>query len=201
MCKTSSKVKPNTSFLAPSFSYLLCLSSPLLLSIQYHVDKEMIAKRQQGSRRSPPREVAVEQGLTAADSSKEAGGTAGGAATIGPGPTIRGSLVVVAVPPPHQRPLRLLVVDDVHSNRKVIVRLAAKFNDTVKEAVDGVDCVKKVVEAAEKGEPYDCIFMDNVMPNLTGPQAAKRLRELDIKIPIVGVTGNVLEDDVQDFIK
>ena len=39
------------------------------------------------------------------------------------------------------------------------------------------------------------------MPILDGPSAAKALRKLGIDIPIIGVTGNVLPDDIAYFIE
>lgn len=42
--------------------------------------------------------------------------------------------------------------------------------------------------------------MDNEMPVMNGVEAAKRLRIGGYKNLIVGVTGNVLEDDVNEFL-
>lgn len=47
---------------------------------------------------------------------------------------------------------------------------------------------------------FDLILCDNVMPNMNGPEAVKRIRDLGYKGPIFGVTGNVLPDDIADFI-
>jgi CheY-like chemotaxis protein len=38
------------------------------------------------------------------------------------------------------------------------------------------------------------------MPNLNGPDAIKKIREMDCKSLIVGVTGNVLAEDVAYFV-
>lgn len=38
------------------------------------------------------------------------------------------------------------------------------------------------------------------MPVLNGPPATKQLRSLGCKCCIVGVTGNVMPDDIQDFL-
>ena len=38
------------------------------------------------------------------------------------------------------------------------------------------------------------------MPVMDGPTAAKALRDLGFNIPIIGVTGNVLPDDIEYFI-
>ena len=38
------------------------------------------------------------------------------------------------------------------------------------------------------------------MPVMDGPSAARALRDLGFKLPIIGVTGNVLPDDIDYFI-
>lgn len=38
------------------------------------------------------------------------------------------------------------------------------------------------------------------MPELSGPEAAKAIRDLGFDVNIIGVTGNVLPDDVAHFI-
>ena len=42
--------------------------------------------------------------------------------------------------------------------------------------------------------------MDFEMPRMNGPEATMKLRELNINIPIIGVTGNVLTADKEYFI-
>jgi CheY-like chemotaxis protein len=43
---------------------------------------------------------------------------------------------------------------------------------------------------------FDAIVMDFEMPVMNGPSAAKLLRSLGCSVPIIGVTGNVLPDDI-----
>ena len=50
-------------------------------------------------------------------------------------------------------------------------------------------------------DPIDSIFMDYEMPVLNGPDATKILRENGYNdVTIIGVTGNVLADDINYFI-
>lgn len=46
---------------------------------------------------------------------------------------------------------------------------------------------------------FDCILLDYEMPNLNGPGAAKQMRQLGCRSYILGVTGNVLQEDVRLF--
>ena len=97
-------------------------------------------------------------------------------------------------------PLHVLVVDDVASNRKLLKRLVANHGHTVDEAIDGQEAVEKVAAAMHNGCPFDTILMDYEMPRLCGPEAAKLIREvLHCDAFIIGVTGNVLAEDMDYF--
>jgi CheY-like chemotaxis protein len=97
-------------------------------------------------------------------------------------------------------PQRLLVVDDSGLNRKMLVRLLTSKEHTCEQAEDGEVAVRMYLEMVERGEPPDAILMDFEMPVMNGPSATARLRELGCACLIVGVTGNVLAQDVAFFI-
>ena len=46
---------------------------------------------------------------------------------------------------------------------------------------------------------YDCVFCDNSMPLMTGPQMLAQLRLHNRKDLVVGVTGNALKEDQEEF--
>ena len=105
---------------------------------------------------------------------------------------------------PPVTPLKILVVDDVASNRKLIARMARNRNHTVEEAIDGQDAVEKFKQSTgpnNDGAYYDVILMDYEMPRLNGPDAVREIRRLGCQALIVGVTGNVLAEDVRHFIE
>lgn len=95
--------------------------------------------------------------------------------------------------------LRVLVVDDVLSNRKLLARLLSREGHICEQAEDGEVAVRLVLEAIEHGSPYDAILMDYEMPRMNGPAAAQEIRRLGIDVHIVGVTGNMLPVDVQHY--
>jgi CheY-like chemotaxis protein len=99
----------------------------------------------------------------------------------------------------HIVPKTLLVVDDSSFNRKMVVRLLEAQDHVCEQAEDGEVAVWKYLEMVERGEPPDAILMDFEMPVMNGPSATARLRELGCACLIVGVTGNVLSQDVAYF--
>ena len=102
-----------------------------------------------------------------------------------------------------ERHLRILVVDDVATNRKLLCRLLERSGHQCSMAENGEVAVKMVQEnmTTSGGNEglYDCILMDYEMPVLNGPNACKQIRDLGFDVFIVGVTGNTLNDDVQYF--
>lgn len=47
---------------------------------------------------------------------------------------------------------------------------------------------------------YDLVLMDNQMPNMTGAEACKVMREIGFAGIIIGLTGNAFEQDIADYI-
>jgi CheY-like chemotaxis protein len=92
--------------------------------------------------------------------------------------------------------LRFLLVDDSALTRRMINRLLVSRGHSCIEAEDGDDAVKKY-QAADGA--YDVILMDNLMPNCTGPEASKKLRDQGYRGLIIGATGNCLPEEVQAF--
>ena len=109
--------------------------------------------------------------------------------------------------------LRILVVDDSDLNRrmmmKIIERAFKTFGNPVGnqrtelqlvEANDGDIAVDLVQSAALHEIPFDFVFMDNIMLRMNGPEAAQLMRKNGFQGRIVGVTGNVLPEDMQAFV-
>ena len=90
-----------------------------------------------------------------------------------------------------------LVVDDVESNRKMLMALVKRLKiDAVCEE-NGQLAVQKVVADMHL---HRLVLMDNLMPVMNGMQAAKAMRLAGYPYIIAGVTGNVMEDDVAEYL-
>eukprot|EP00602_Paraphysomonas_sp_CaronLab_P005235 CAMPEP_0185037546 /NCGR_PEP_ID=MMETSP1103-20130426/32118_1 /TAXON_ID=36769 /ORGANISM="Paraphysomonas bandaiensis, Strain Caron Lab Isolate" /LENGTH=487 /DNA_ID=CAMNT_0027575573 /DNA_START=1011 /DNA_END=2474 /DNA_ORIENTATION=- len=92
-----------------------------------------------------------------------------------------------------------LVVDDVKTCRKMLSRVLRPFFENVIEMDDGVGAVAAVKNSFET-EPIDMIFLDSVMPNMSGIEACKIIREMGFGGPIIAVTGNIVPEDVEEFL-
>jgi len=113
------------------------------------------------------------------------------------------------VPPyiPRLGSLRILVVDDSHLNRKIFIKTILAedtviINPTIEEADDGDDAVVAVRKSMEENKPFDVVFMDSNMNRMHGPAAATAMRdELDYRGQILGITGDVLADEIQHYLR
>jgi two-component system, sensor histidine kinase len=93
-------------------------------------------------------------------------------------------------------PLYVLAVDDSISNLKLMTRLLERRGHIVVGAENGQEALDKVKES---DRPFDVIAIDHQMPIMDGPTAVMEMRAIGCDSFIVGVTGNVLPDDVALF--
>eukprot|EP01036_Dinobryon_divergens_P017150 gene17150-biopygen15139 len=84
-------------------------------------------------------------------------------------------------------------------------RLLEKRGVVCLEAEDGAEAVAKVQRIIEDAENELCpmslnlILMDSHMPNMDGLSATRAIRSMGYNGIIVGVTGDVMPEDVQLF--
>ena len=71
------------------------------------------------------------------------------------------------------------------------------YNDSNDTTVDNISANSK----QKYNGKYDAVLMDFNMPKMDGPGATKQLRKLGYRGPIIGVTGNVLDEDKRVFIE
>jgi CheY-like chemotaxis protein len=89
-------------------------------------------------------------------------------------------------------PPRILVVEDDPVNLMVITRMLRRLGHEADIARDGLEAVRAATAVS-----YDIIFMDIMMPELDGIQAARRIRGGDGgEAPMIfAVTANVMPED------
>ena len=94
--------------------------------------------------------------------------------------------------------LRILVVDDNGINQKVIQGLLGKTGHLSVVASNADDAVEEVKKSA-----FDLVLMDIELPGKSGLDATKEIRALPGNVslvPIVAMTGNVGQSDVQKYL-
>ncbi|WP_125933318.1 ATP-binding protein [Kiloniella majae] len=100
-----------------------------------------------------------------------------------------------------RRNLVILAVDDNPLNLRIVSALMEKYGHVVHEANTGKEAVDQLSNTVQGEEP-DLILMDIRMPEMSGPEATKIIRELDgpiAKTPIIALTADVVEDHVKEY--
>lgn len=72
--------------------------------------------------------------------------------------------------------LHVLVVDDVEMNRRILSRQLAGLGVAADSAGDGFAAMAELERTFYKGNPYDVVIVDQMMPGLSGEALAKRVR-------------------------
>jgi signal transduction histidine kinase/DNA-binding response OmpR family regulator len=72
--------------------------------------------------------------------------------------------------------VRILVVDDIELNRSIFAKQLEGEGAIVAEADCGAACLTACATAEAKGEPYDIVILDHMMPDLAGDLVAEHIR-------------------------
>ncbi|HEY5336749.1 MAG TPA: response regulator [Rhizomicrobium sp.] len=95
--------------------------------------------------------------------------------------------------PAHFKTLRVLIVDDIEMNLTIMSRQLKAFGMKVTGVPDGFAALAELERAWHNGKPYDLVFLDQMMPGLTGDALAERIRAnphlAETKLVIVSSAG------------
>ncbi len=72
--------------------------------------------------------------------------------------------------------MRILIVEDDVIGSKVLQQLLVEYGDC-DVALDGLEAVRAVDLSWKQGRPYDVMFLDIMMPNMSGHEALKIIRD------------------------
>jgi signal transduction histidine kinase len=94
-----------------------------------------------------------------------------------------------------QNGLRLLVVDDVASNRMLLGALLSAEGHTIVEATGGAEAIRLIAH-----DDFDAVLLDARMPDVDGPTVARQVRAgggSGARVPIIGVSADVMPDTLR----
>ena len=84
----------------------------------------------------------------------------------------------------------ILVAEDAPTSQVLIKLLLERLGLRVTIAEDGNEALQKVLT-----HQFDLIFMDMMMPNMDGCEAARAIKNAEITTPIVALTANAMKGD------
>lgn len=94
---------------------------------------------------------------------------------------------------------RILLAEDNELNWEIASELLSDLGAELEWAEDGQICLNKFQKSAEGY--YDAILMDIRMPNMTGYEATKAIRQLNrsdaVSIPIIAMSADTFSEDIQ----
>ena len=95
--------------------------------------------------------------------------------------------------------VRILLVDDNELNLKVANKLLERYKaNSITSLTNGFDCISRI----QKGEKYDIILLDDMMPKMSGVETLKKLKELPgFNTPVIVLTANALTGMREKYIK
>ena len=92
---------------------------------------------------------------------------------------------------------KILLVDDNALNIKVASTLLQKYNFNIDSANSGQECIDKI----NQGNQYDIVFLDDMMPKMSGREVIKKLKENpSYKIPTVALTANAIDGMKEEYL-
>ena len=86
--------------------------------------------------------------------------------------------------------VRILLVDDNSLNLKVSSKILEKYNaNRITMCSSGFECLDLI----NSGNEFDIIFLDDMMPKMTGVETLKKLKKIEgFKTPVVALTANAI---------
>jgi len=85
-----------------------------------------------------------------------------------------------------KRPNEVLLVDDDHAVRKMMQKVLVKAGLNV----EAVEKASEALEILKRGRRFEAIVTDLMMPEMDGMQLLRFVRQLDLDVPMIIVTGN-----------
>lgn len=94
--------------------------------------------------------------------------------------------------------MKVLVVDDNQLNIKVAERALSLLNFTIESSLSGQDTIDKI----KKGNKYDVILLDIMMPEMSGETTLKELKKIDgFDTPVIALTADAVQGAKEKYLE
>jgi signal transduction histidine kinase/CheY-like chemotaxis protein len=95
--------------------------------------------------------------------------------------------------------LRILVAEDIHENRELVLALFEDRGDSLQMVNNGREAVE-----AYQVSPFDLILMDMQMPEMGGVEATAAIRKIEavtgVRTPIIALTAHAMKGDRERYL-
>jgi signal transduction histidine kinase len=91
---------------------------------------------------------------------------------------------------------RVLLAEDVRTNRLLIEKILNKAGLTVTTAENGAEALGLALGAESDGTPFDLVLMDMQMPVMDGYEATQKLRRQKYQRPIIALTAHAMSEEL-----
>ena len=104
----------------------------------------------------------------------------------------------------HLKGVRALAVDDIDMNLEILARQLRSLGIEITCCSDGFDALAEIERAWHRGQPYDLVFLDQMMPGLSGEGLAERIRGLpnvaETKLVVISSAGAHRRDNTAELV-
>jgi DNA-binding NtrC family response regulator len=83
--------------------------------------------------------------------------------------------------------LNILVVDDEKEICRLLFKFLSSEGHRVKTAISGREAINLI-----KKENFDYVFLDILMPGISGEKALEKIKQISPKIKVIMITGSLL---------
>jgi len=90
----------------------------------------------------------------------------------------------------------VLLVDDLETNLYVAKALLQPYKLSIDTALSGPAAIDKI----KRGNVYDLVFMDYMMPRMDGMEAIKAIRDLGYTAPVIALTADAVSGRAEMFL-
>lgn len=92
----------------------------------------------------------------------------------------------------------ILIVDDNKLNQKVALKLLKSYGSNLTTVDSGKECIELIT----KGQKFDLILLDQMMPELNGTQTLHELKKIkDFNTPVIMLTADALVGKKEEYLK